>query len=153
MTRSNARRKDPQPHYESSEPASLDEQPHVAALTPKRARTQIDLADYTFEGLRALHIEIVDALAARKQALVEAMRLEIAQSAASLGVSIEEVMGIGTQPKPRITRHARGPQAPKYRGPDGEEWSGHGPAPKWMKPFLAKGKTKADFLIKTQESA
>jgi DNA-binding protein H-NS len=48
----------------------------------------------------------------------------------------------------RETKHPKGKQPAKYRGPDGEEWSGKGPAPKWMKPLLAKGKTKADFLIK-----
>ena len=36
----------------------------------------------------------------------------------------------------------------KYRGPNGEEWSGKGQPPKWMKPLLEAGKTKADFLIK-----
>ena len=36
----------------------------------------------------------------------------------------------------------------KYRGPNGEEWSGKGQPPKWMKPLLVNGVTKADFLIK-----
>jgi DNA-binding protein H-NS len=49
----------------------------------------------------------------------------------------------------RVTKHARGKLPPKYRGPNGEEWSGKGPSPKWMKPLLVKGKTKADFLIKS----
>ncbi|MGP0042762.1 MAG: H-NS family nucleoid-associated regulatory protein [Rhodomicrobium sp.] len=47
-----------------------------------------------------------------------------------------------------MTKHPRGKQPPRYRGPNGEEWSGRGPSPRWMKPFLAKGKTKEDFLIK-----
>lgn len=37
--------------------------------------------------------------------------------------------------------------APKYKGPNGELWSGRGQPPKWMKPLLANGKKKEDFLI------
>ena len=37
--------------------------------------------------------------------------------------------------------------APKYKGPNGELWSGRGQPPKWMKPLLASGKKKEDFLI------
>jgi DNA-binding protein H-NS len=37
--------------------------------------------------------------------------------------------------------------APKYRGPNGELWSGRGQPPKWMKPLLVAGKKKEDFLI------
>ena len=37
--------------------------------------------------------------------------------------------------------------AAKYRGPNGEEWSGRGQTPRWMKPLIEKGKKKEDFLI------
>ena len=36
---------------------------------------------------------------------------------------------------------------PKYRGPDGETWSGRGLPPKWMAAALKGGKSKDDFLI------
>ena len=35
----------------------------------------------------------------------------------------------------------------KYRGPDGQTWSGRGTAPKWLNDLLAGGKTREDFLI------
>lgn len=38
--------------------------------------------------------------------------------------------------------------APKYQGPEGKTWSGHGRAPNWFKEALASGKTEADLLIK-----
>ena len=63
---------------------------------------------------------------------------------------MEQLFGFHTtrQRGKKETKHPKEKQPAKYRGPDGEEWSGKGPAPKWMKPLLAKGKTKADFLIK-----
>lgn len=36
---------------------------------------------------------------------------------------------------------------PKYRGPEGQLWSGRGLAPKWLKELLDAGQSKADFLI------
>jgi DNA-binding protein H-NS len=35
----------------------------------------------------------------------------------------------------------------KYRGPEGQEWSGKGTAPKWLNALVANGKTREDFLI------
>lgn len=35
----------------------------------------------------------------------------------------------------------------KYRGPQGQEWSGRGNAPKWLNDLLVGGKTREDFLI------
>ena len=84
----------------------------------------------------------------RKSKEIEVLRAKVAESAQTLGVSIQELFGISPQSAKRETKHPRGKQPPKYRGPNGEEWSGRGPSPRWMKPFLAKGKTKEDFLIK-----
>lgn len=38
--------------------------------------------------------------------------------------------------------------AAKYRGPNGESWSGRGLTPRWLTSLLAEGKTKEDFTIK-----
>ncbi|MDB5744928.1 MAG: histone family protein nucleoid-structuring protein [Polaromonas sp.] len=35
----------------------------------------------------------------------------------------------------------------KYRGTNGQEWSGKGITPKWLKDLLVDGKTMDDFLI------
>ena len=40
--------------------------------------------------------------------------------------------------------------AAKYRGPNGETWSGRGLAPRWLASLIATGKTKEDFAIKAQ---
>lgn len=42
---------------------------------------------------------------------------------------------------------AAGVVAAKYRGPNGETWSGRGLTPRWLSALLAQGKTKQDFAI------
>lgn len=37
--------------------------------------------------------------------------------------------------------------AAKYRGPNGESWSGRGLTPRWLSALLAEGKTKEEFAI------
>jgi DNA-binding protein H-NS len=39
------------------------------------------------------------------------------------------------------------PRAAKFRGPNGETWSGAGLQPKWLKALIASGKKKEDFAI------
>lgn len=38
--------------------------------------------------------------------------------------------------------------AAKYRGPDGESWSGRGLTPRWLAALLAQGRLKEEFVIK-----
>ena len=42
---------------------------------------------------------------------------------------------------------ARTPVAVKYRGPNGETWSGRGKAPNWLASLVAQGRDKNDFLV------
>lgn len=37
--------------------------------------------------------------------------------------------------------------AAKYRGPNGETWSGRGLTPRWLAALLAEGKTKEEFAL------
>jgi DNA-binding protein H-NS len=39
------------------------------------------------------------------------------------------------------------PVAAKYRGPNGETWSGRGLTPKWLAALVAQGQTKEAFAI------
>ena len=38
--------------------------------------------------------------------------------------------------------------APKFRGPNGETWSGRGLMPKWLAALVAQGQSKESFAIK-----
>lgn len=39
--------------------------------------------------------------------------------------------------------------AAKYRGPNGETWSGRGLTPRWLAALVAQGRAKEDFAIKS----
>lgn len=39
------------------------------------------------------------------------------------------------------------PVAAKYRGPEGQSWSGRGLTPRWMTALIAQGRTKDEFTI------
>jgi DNA-binding protein H-NS len=118
-------------------------QPQSRQEAPK-----LDLSAYSFDALLGLKKEIDSEVESRKAKEIEVLRAKVTESAQTLGVSVYELFGLSAQPARRETKHARGQQPSKYRGPGGEEWGGRGPAPRWMKPLLAKGKTKEDFLIK-----
>lgn len=53
-------------------------------------------------------------------------------------------------PKPAARKRsakAGTPVAPKYRGPNGETWSGRGLMPKWLSALVAQGRSKQEFAI------
>ncbi len=111
---------------------------------PQPAQT-LAFESYSFEELLEIRKDLDTEVECRKSKEIEDLRAKIHEGAKALGISIEEIVGVRRH---RETKHARGKQPAKYRGPTGEEWSGRGPAPRWMKPLLVKGKTKEDFLIK-----
>jgi DNA-binding protein H-NS len=39
------------------------------------------------------------------------------------------------------------PVAAKFRGPNGESWSGRGLMPRWLSALVAQGRNKAEFAI------
>ena len=45
------------------------------------------------------------------------------------------------------------PSPVKYRGLEGQTWSGRGIAPKWLNELLVGGKTQEDFLIRPDAAA
>ena len=53
-----------------------------------------------------------------------------------------------TEPK---SKKAGTPVAAKYKGPNGETWSGRGLMPRWMAALVAQGQSKQSFAI--QEAA
>ena len=44
-------------------------------------------------------------------------------------------------------RKASAPVAAKYRGPNGETWSGRGLTPKWLAALVAQGQSKESFAV------
>lgn len=53
-----------------------------------------------------------------------------------------------TAPKaPKAVKKAGNPVAAKYRGPNGETWSGRGLTPKWLTALIAQGQSKESFAV------
>lgn len=50
-----------------------------------------------------------------------------------------------SQVKPVVRKS--GMVAPKYRGPNGETWTGRGRQPKWLAALIAEGHALEEFLI------
>ena len=47
----------------------------------------------------------------------------------------------------KIAKVAKNPVAAKYRGPNGETWTGRGLTPKWLAALIAQGQSKEAFAI------
>jgi len=108
----------------------------------------LELTEMSFSSLLEMKRKVDDEIQARQTQEIEQLREKVMQTTQSLGISVAELFGLHDKRRKRGPNKSQGPLPPKYRGPSGEEWSGKGPPPKWMKPHLANGKTKDDFLIK-----
>jgi len=51
---------------------------------------------------------------------------------------------------PKAARKAGNPVAAKFRGPNGETWSGRGLMPKWLSALVAQGQSKESFAVKPE---
>lgn len=47
----------------------------------------------------------------------------------------------------KASRKAGVPVAARYRGPNGETWSGRGLTPKWLAALVAQGQSKESFAV------
>ena len=87
-----------------------------------------------------------------------AVLAELREQMAAYGITAEELSRPAAkaakprQPLAKAASPAKGkkaavPSPAKYRGPQGQTWTGHGTAPKWLNELLVNGKTREDFLI------
>ena len=93
-----------------------------------------------------------------------AVLAQLREQMAAYGITAEELNRPAPKaPKPRqpVAKAAspaknKKPAAPspaKYRGPEGQEWTGRGTAPKWLNDLVAGGKTREGFLINQNQAA
>ena len=120
----------------------------------------VDLDQLTVQQLTAL---IAAAEAKRRDKLEDAksaLRAEIERRAAELGIAPGYLFSTAGQQAPaeqeavKNRTRARKPRddigakrAAKYRGPNGEEWSGRGRMPNWLAALEAEGRGREEFLI------
>lgn len=119
---------------------------------------ELDLDKIDLASLKKLADAASEKFERRKRNELKTMVTNWLADAGTVGYSIEEVLaeirsrlpaggGAGSK-RGRTPRADKGKTAaPKYRGPNGELWSGRGQPPNWMKPLLAAGRSKDEFLI------
>ena len=120
----------------------------------------VDLDRMSAQQLTAL---IAAAEAKRREKLEDAksaLRAEIEQRAAELGIAPGDLFSTAGQQAPaeqaaaKNGTRARKPRddtgtkrAVKYRGPNGEEWSGRGRQPHWLTALMAEGRNREEFRL------
>jgi DNA-binding protein H-NS len=69
--------------------------------------------------------------------------------AAEAGLAFEALIpGLAEPKEPRKPRKDQGSTlTAKFRGPNGEEWSGRGRMPKWLTALEASGKSRDDYRV------
>ncbi len=108
-------------------------------MATKSAKTpKID--NLSLSELEALNKATQQRIADVRETEREKLRAEFEQRASENGFSLAEVVGVKKLPK-----GPRKPAEPKYRGPDGQEWSGKGRIPGWCK--TEDGKRNEDLRI------
>lgn len=88
--------------------------------------------------------------------------LEIQAKMQAFGITIKDLQGgkpakVGkgvrgkskpaTDKAPKAAKKSANPVAAKYRGPNGETWSGRGLTPRWLSTLIAQGQSKDAFAV------
>lgn len=119
--------------------------------------TTIDWSALSLEAVNALIAQAEERRIHLRREAQALLRAEFEQRAAQLGMTLQDVIGLDPAPvagkAPRRRRTPQGQAAPKppqpvrFRGPDGQTWSGRGPTPRWLKALEAAGKTRDQFTV------
>ena len=72
---------------------------------------------------------------------------EILDKMTAFGITLKDLDSSKGRTRKASTTAAK-PAAAKYRGPNGETWSGRGLTPRWLVALTAQGQSKEDFAIK-----
>lgn len=71
---------------------------------------------------------------------------EIKSKMAAFGITVADLEGGKSRPSKGAAKSAN-PAPAKYRGPNGETWSGRGLMPRWLAALVAQGQSKESFAI------
>jgi DNA-binding protein H-NS len=137
--------------------AETDAQPADAqpAARESKRRPAVDLDRMTVQELTALR----DAAEAKRLEKLEGAKNEVLaetrEKLAQLGLSLEAVLPAlastgqgGRSGQGRKRRSDAGQPLPaRYRGPNGEPWSGRGRMPKWLQALEAEGRDRKEFQV------
>jgi DNA-binding protein H-NS len=112
-----------------------------------KRRAAADLDGMTVQELTALR----DAAEAKRLEKLDAARdavlAETRAKLAELSLTLESALHAPAAPGRKGRKGAGGNLPVKYRGPNGEEWSGRGRLPKWLQAVEAEGRNREDFRV------
>ena len=117
-------------------------------------RFSVDLDTMSVADLIALR----DAAESKRQEKLEDAKTSILARARSeleaLGLSLEMAIAGSTAPlgatAKKPNRQQGGSVEVKFRGPNGETWSGRGRLPKWLHAIEAQGGTRSQYAVKSE---
>ncbi len=72
---------------------------------------------------------------------------DIKAKMAAFGITVADLEGGKTRPRKAAAAKSANPAPAKYRGPNGETWSGRGLMPRWLAALVAQGQNKEAFAI------
>ncbi len=74
---------------------------------------------------------------------------EIQAKMEAFGITVADLEGNKNRPRKASGSPSKSsnPAPAKFRGPNGETWSGRGLMPRWLSALVAQGKTKESFAI------
>jgi DNA-binding protein H-NS len=96
---------------------------------------------------REFNTTVQDILAKMAAFDITVKDLEVARKKAPKGRAKAAAKATGGRRGPKKGAGASS-VAPKYRGPNGETWTGRGLMPRWLSALVASGRTKEEFAIK-----
>jgi len=114
---------------------------------------RIGLINEVMDTLSAQDLRVIRDTADKKRQA----KLKVAQATAiaemrekfgQLDLSFEEVLA--SEGNKKTKRRAGVSARVKYRSPDGEEWSGRGRAPVWIKNLEAEGHNREEYLVQSE---
>ena len=118
--------------------------------------TQVQSFDFdslSFEDLNSHYQMVGDIIASKKAAAESAFKEKIQEEASQLGIDINSLFGIPTEETTVKVKGTRKKADPKYRLPDGTEWSGKGIMKREFKQYLEENPDTVldDLLINKEE--
>lgn len=97
---------------------------------------------------REFSLTVQDILAKMQAFGITLKDLQVGKGRATKGKGKVARVGKSAPAKAKKKEKPASVVAAKFRGPNGETWSGRGLTPRWLAALLAQGKTKDDFAVK-----
>lgn len=105
-----------------------------------------DISSLSVEELERLQQQAESLIASKKEQAIQNAYDQIVEIAASLDLTVEDLIEYGTQKRKPATRKTVEPRYRNKNNPE-ETWTGRGKKPRWLVAELEKGGKIEDHLI------